>query len=488
MITTPIVSEILQRQRVFYQSGITRDIAFREHQLKALLRTITDSEVAILEALKTDLGKPGFEAYASEVGLVRAEIKYVLAHLRSWARPRRMPVHITQLPSTVWSYPEPYGVTLIIAPWNYPLLLLIAPLVGALAAGNCSILKPSELAPCSSALVARMMAQTFDPGLVTVVEGGPETAEALLAEQFDYIFYTGSSRVGRIVMQAAAQYLTPVTLELGGKSPCIVDADADIEAAAKRIVWGKCFNAGQICIAPDYVLVDERIKLALIEAMQRALRQYYNGNTEQSPDYSRIVNAGHFQRLCALLPHGGAGDQSSRQADTDSPLLAGGTQCIDQGWDGVIVAGGETNAATLYIAPTIIDSPSPDSALMQDEIFGPLLPVLPVQSLDEAIAFINARPKPLALYHFTRNGVAQERVLRETSCGGGCINDVLVHFSSPYLSFGGVGASGFGKYRGRAGFDTFTHEKTILKRSALFDIWFRYAPYKHSYKITKWLM
>ena len=453
---------ILQRQRAFFGAGATRDVAFRACQLKALLNAVTTNEAAILQALKADLNKPDFEAYSSEVGLVRAEIKNMLQHLNSWARPRRMPAHITQLPASTWVYPEPYGVALIIAPWNYPFLLLIAPLINAITAGNCAILKPSELAPCTSALSARLIAETFAPEFVAVVAGGPETAQALLAEKFDIILYTGNSRVGRIVMQAAAKNLTPVILELGGKSPCIVDAEADIDTAARRIVWGKCFNAGQVCIAPDYVLADERIKPALLQSMSRHIQQAYNGQPEHSPDYCRIINTAHFERLCALLPH------NSR--------------------DGTIIAGGETNAATRYIAPTLIDEPSPDGALMHEEVFGPLLPVLAVKSLDEAIAFVNARPKPLALYFFSRNRARQERILRETSSGGGCINDVLIHFSSPTLPFGGVGESGMGKYRGRAGFDAFTHEKVFLKRSSLFDIWFRYAPYKHSYKLTKRLM
>jgi acyl-CoA reductase-like NAD-dependent aldehyde dehydrogenase len=450
---------LVQAQREFYQSGQTRDMDFRVQQLKRLLDVVTRHEADILQALKADLNKPPLEAYGSEVGLLRAEIQYVLTHLRGWARPKRMPIHLTQFPSSAWVYPEPYGVALIIAPWNYPLLLIVAPLVGAMAAGNCAILKPSEMAAHTSALLARLIGDHFDPRYIAVVEGGPDTAQALLHEKFDTIFYTGNRHIGRQVMQAAARHLTPVTLELGGKSPCIVDAEVDVARAARRILWGKFLNAGQICLSPDYVLADRRIKPALLQAMRQTLLEFYGPDPRLSPDYCRIINARHFERLCRLLPTGAE--------------------------EGTLMAGGQIDAGERYIAPTIIDEPPADGALMRDEIFGPLLPVIGYDGLDEAIRFVNARPKPLALYFFSTNRAHQERVLRETSSGGGCINDTILHFTSPLLPFGGVGESGMGQYRGRASFDTFSHHKAFIKKNFLFDFWFRFAPYKNNHRVLK---
>ncbi|HEY3341914.1 MAG TPA: aldehyde dehydrogenase [Anaerolineae bacterium] len=452
------VGHIVQAQRDFYNTGQTSDVAFRAKQLKNLLDAVTRHEADILQALKADLNKPPLEAYSAEVGLLCAEIRYSLRHLKSWTASRRAPIHLTQFPASAWVYPEPYGVALIIAPWNYPLLLIFAPLVGAIAAGNCAILKPSELSPNTSALVASLVQECFDPRYITAVEGGPEAAQALLAERFDYIFYTGSSEIGKQVMHAAAEHLTPVTLELGGKSPCVVDGEVDIERAARRILWGKFFNAGQICIAPDYVLADRRIKPALIGAMRRCLQRFYGDDPRRSPNYARIISQKHYERLCGLLPHSAS--------------------------EGTIVSGGQTDGAERYIAPTIIDDVPSDSPLMQQELFGPLLPVLEYQNLDEAIAFINKRPKPLALYFFSTNRAHQDRILAETSSGGGCINDTLLHFSTPYLPFGGVGDSGIGQYRGKASFDTFSHQKTFIKKGSLFDFWFRYPPYKDN---LKWL-
>lgn len=453
-----VIKQIVQAQRDFYMTGQTKDVAFREKQLKNLLNALAQHEADILQALKADLSKPPLEAYSAEVSVLRTEIRYTLRHLKRWAAARHMPAHLTQFPASAWIYPEPYGVALIIAPWNYPLLLIFAPLVSAIAAGNCAVLKPSELAPNTAALVTNMVKECFDPRHVTSIEGGPEVAQALLAEQFDYIFYTGSSEIGKQVMHAAAEHLTPVTLELGGKSPCVVDGEVDIESAARRILWGKFSNAGQICIAPDYILADRRIKPALLEAMRRYLRQFYGDDPRLSPDYARIIDQKHYQRLCELLPH---------SAD-----------------EGTIVAGGQTDDAERYIAPTIIDNVPPAGPLMQQELFGPLLPVLEYQRLDEAIAFINARPKPLALYFFSSNRTHQNRILAETSFGGGCINDTLLQLAAPYIPFGGVGESGMGQYRGKAGFDTFSHQKAFIKKGSWFETWIRYAPYKEN---LKWL-
>ena len=456
------ISQIVQQQREYFKTGATRDMSFRIRQLHLLQDAIHANEESIVQALKADLNKPRLEAYSSEVGLLLAETRYALQHIKSWSRPRRMPMHLLQFPSSVWLYPEPYGVTLIIAPWNYPFLLLIAPLVGAIAAGNCAILKPSEVAPSMSAVTARIVQQTFDPRFVCAVEGGPESAQALLDQKLDYIFYTGSNAVGKIIMQAAAKNLTPLTLELGGKSPVIVDAEVDVDQAARRVAWGKFFNAGQICLAPDYVLVDRRIKPAFVQALQKHVRDFYPDGALDSPDYCRIINQAQFERLTQLLPR-------SEQ-------------------EGRVVIGGKFDAAARYIAPTVIDDVPPEAASMQEEIFGPLLPVMAYDTLDEAIAFVNDRPKPLALYFFSNNKRHQERILRETSSGGGCINDTILHFSSPLLPFGGVGESGMGTYRGEASFDTFSHHKAFIKKSFLFDIWFRYAPYKNNHKILKWIM
>jgi aldehyde dehydrogenase (NAD+) len=461
-MTTNVISDIVRQQREYFKTGQTKDVGFRIRQLNILKDAIRANEARILQALKADLNKPQLEAYSSEVGLLLAETRHALQHIQSWNKPRRMPMHVLQFPSSVWLYPEPYGVALIIAPWNYPFLLLMAPLVGAIAAGNCAVLKPSEVAPNMSAVTARIVQDIFDPRYITAVEGGSAVAQALLLEKFDYIFYTGNGAVGRLVMQAAAKNLTPVTLELGGKSPAIVDAEVDVDQAARRIAWGKFFNAGQICLAPDYVLVDKRVKPTFMHALQKHVRAFYPAGPRNSPDYCRIINQPNFERLSRLLPQ--------------TPQ------------EGRVVIGGETDAAERYIAPTVIDDVAPDAAVMQEEIFGPLLPVIACNNLDEAIAFVNERPKPLALYFFSTNKQHQERVLAETSSGGGCINDTILHFSSPMLPFGGVGDSGMGAYRGEASFDTFSHHKAFIKKNFLIDIWFRYAPYKDNHRILKWIM
>lgn len=461
-MNNPSVADIVAQQRAYYQSGETRDLDFRMRQLRKLLDAINNNQTAILEALKNDLNKPPLEAYGAEIGLVREEIRHTLRHLKGWVRPKRMPIHVTQFPSTAWLYPEPYGVTLIIAPWNYPLLLIMAPLVGAIAAGNCAIVKPSEIAPNTSALVTRILRACFEPRYIASLEGGPEMAQALLAEKFDYILFTGSAEIGRLVMLAAARNLTPVTLELGGKCPAIVDADVDIETAARRILWGKFLNAGQICISPDYALVDRRVKDAFVQATRKALLEFYGADPRQSPDYSRIIDNRHYQRLVALLPSDPA--------------------------QGRVIIGGQTDATERYIAPTVIDNVPADSPLMQSEIFGPLLPIIEYDGLDEAIRFVNERPHPLALYFFSHDKEQQKRILNETTSGGGCINDTILHYTTPLLPFGGVGESGMGKYRGESSFNTFTHHKAFIKKGFRLDFWFRFAPYKNNHKFLKWLM
>jgi aldehyde dehydrogenase (NAD+) len=352
-------------------------------------------------------------------------------------------------------YHEPYGVVLIISPWNYPFQLTIAPLIGAIAAGNCVLIKPSEFSPATSALMAKMIAEIFDPDYLAVFQGDAEATQQILAEKFDYIFYTGSTAVGRIIMTAAARHLTPVTLELGGKSPCIVDQDARLDYGIKRIAWGKFLNAGQTCIAPDYVLVHRKIKEAFVEEMIRTIHTFYGEDPMESPDYARIINERHFNRLLRLTEKGR------------------------------ILSGGNSRRKDLYVAPTLIDQVSPDDPVMQEEIFGPILPLIEYDDIDEAIAFVNQRPKPLALYCFSENKQIQDRVLRETSSGGGCINDTISHIGSQELPFGGIGESGMGGYHGKVSFDTFTHQRGILFRSNLVDMPLRYPPYRGRVSLLK---
>ncbi len=427
-IQSPSIGELIQTQRQFFSSGKTKGIDFRLKQLKTLKSAIVDSEAAMLEACHADMNKPPLEVYTSERGMLLNEIDHAVSRLSSWAKPKRVatPFLNTRLSglaqhflASSYIYSEPYGIVLIMGPWNYPFQLTLNPLIGAIAAGNCSLVKPSEIAPHASAHIARMIRDHFDPGFISVVEGGPETAQALLAERFDYIFFTGGTRVGKIVMEAAAKHLTPVTLELGGKNPCIVDGDVHVEHAAKRIVWGKFFNAGQTCLTTDYLLVHKAIKDKLLGCIKQAIREFYGNSPETSPDYARIINNDHFERLCRLL----------RQGD--------------------VVAGGDANPKDRYIAPTVIINASPDDEIMTEEIFGPILPVLEYEKLDDAISFVNGRPKPLALFFFSADKAKQDKVLRETSAGGGCINETFVHALNLALPFGGVGASGKAVQNGR---------------------------------------
>lgn len=446
--------DVVAQQRSFFQSGKTKSLEFRRDALRRLQEAIAAREAEIIAALQEDLRKPTFEAIGTEIAYCKEEIAYALKGLHRWTKPKRVSTPLNLQPATSRIVPEPLGVVLIIAPWNYPFQLAMIPLIGAIAAGNCAIVKPSEITAATSKIVAQLINSTFAPEYICAVEGDKEITQGLLAQQFDHIFFTGSTSVGKIVMQAAAQQLTPVTLELGGKSPCIVDSEIQVEYSARRLLWGKFINAGQTCIAPDYLLVKSEIKDALLAAMQRVLREYYGENPESSPDYARIVSDRHFQRLCGLLEQG------------------------------KILVGGETNPKERYIAPTILTEVSWDDPVMQEEIFGPILPVLEYQDLGEAIAAINARPKPLALYIFSRNQEVQQRVLQETSAGGVTINDTIIHIVSTELPFGGVGESGIGAYHGKASFDTFSHQKAVTEKSFLFDIKLRYPPYAGK---LKWL-
>lgn len=450
------IVEILNAQRAFFATGATKPVEFRMDQLKRLKTAIQARQEEIVQAAKADLGRPEYEGYF-EVGVLM-ELKYILKHLQSWAKPQKVSLPVTYWPGSAWVQPDSLGVVLIIGPWNYPFQLVISPLMGAIAAGNCAIVKPSELAPATSKVVAQLVQDTFDPQYVAVIEGGVETAQTLLEQKFDHIFFTGGTRVGQVVMEAAAKQLTPVTLELGGKSPCIVDRDIDLTTTAKRIIWGKFVNAGQTCIAPDYLLVQEDIKPALLKALQQTLQEFFGDNPMQSPDLGRIVNDRQFDRL--------------------TQLLAGET----------IIVGGQCDRPTRYLAPTILDHVSWDAPVMQDEIFGPILPVLTYRDIEAAIAAINARPKPLALYLFSRNPTLQERVLTATSSGGACVNDVFLQVAIWDLPFGGVGHSGIGAYHGKASFDTFSHQKSVLKKPFWLDATWRYAPYAKKLDIFKKLL
>ncbi|MBF2090392.1 MAG: aldehyde dehydrogenase [Synechococcales cyanobacterium K44_A2020_017] len=451
------IQKVLNRQREFFQTGQTKDIGFRLRQLKALRQAVLDHQSLIVQALAADLRKPEFEAYATEVGVV-GEIDHAIKHLKTWVKPTRVSVPLTLFPSSAQIIPEPLGVVLIISPWNYPFQLMISPLVGAIAAGNCAILKPSEVAPQTSQAIADLMQKTFDPSYITVVEGGVDTSQVLLQERYDHIFFTGGTEVGRIVMAAAAPHLTPVTLELGGKSPCIVDTDIHLDHAARRIVWGKFLNAGQTCIAPDYLFVNRKVKAALMKALVETVQAFYGSDPAVSPDYARLISDRHFERVSRLL----------------------GT--------GTTVVGGQTDRSDRYIAPTILDDVSPQDPVMQDEIFGPILPVLTYDDVEEAIAFVNERPKPLALYIFSRDTQVQNRVLSATSSGTVCINDTVMQVTASNLPFGGVGESGMGSYHGKSSFDTFSHRKSVLSSSFWLDIKGRYAPYAGKLDFLKKIM
>ncbi|MUG92671.1 aldehyde dehydrogenase family protein [Scytonema sp. UIC 10036] len=448
------IADLITRQREFFKTGTTKDVDFRVKQLKVLKQAVSENQEAILQALKADLGKPEFEAYGTEISTVK-EIDRAIKHLKNWAKPQKAPVSLQFFPASAQIYPEPLGVVLIVGPWNYPFHLLISPLIGAIAAGNCAIIKPSELAPQTSFIVSKIIHKHFDPAYISVVEGGVETSQKLLAEKFDHIFFTGGTAVGKIVMEAAAKNLTPVTLELGGKSPCIVDSETNLEHTATRIAWGKFLNSGQTCIAPDYLLVDRKIKENLLVEIQKRLKEFYGDNPATSPDYGRIVNQRHFDRLVNLIK------------DSD------------------IRIGGETNREERYIAPTVLDNVSLTDPVMQEEIFGPILPVIEYTDVQEAIDLINSRPKPLALYLFTNNKNLQQKVLQTTSSGGVCINDTVLHYAVSSLPFGGVGDSGIGNYHGKASFDTFSHYKSVLHRSFLFNSKLLYPPYKDKLSLLK---
>ncbi len=450
-----IIKNMIQNQRDFFNTGKTRDISFRIRQLKAFEKAIKKNEDQIIEALKADLHKPVFEIYGGEIIQLLDEIRYAVKKVRKWANPKKVPTTIINTPGKCSIYPEPYGVVLLFGVWNYPVNLTLIPLVGAIAAGNCAIVKPSEVAVHTSSCIARIITDTFAQEYVTALEGGPDVCEDILAEKTDYIFYTGSTTIGRTIMEKAAKHLTPLTLELGGKNPCIVDKDVALSLAAKRIVWGKFYNAGQSCVAPDYVLAHNEIKDRLIQEMKKYIIRFYGDDPSLSVDYGRIINKRHFLRLILFLKQG--------------DIRIGGT--ID-----------ETGR---YIAPTILDNVSWDDPVMEEEIFGPILPVVTFTDLSEAIIQITKRPKTLGLYIFTNNKRNQKRMLQEISFGGGCVNDTLVQFMGVHLPVGGIGSSGIGRYHGKASFDTFSHQKSLFRQSCVIDNPIRYPPYGDRHTLLK---
>jgi len=441
------IPAVVERLRAAFEGGHTRPLEWRRSQLQALERMLAERGDALVEALRADLGKPTLEAWATDVGAVRQEAALARKRLARWTRPEKVPTPLQVRPARSRIVREPLGVVLIIAPWNYPVQLLLAPLVGAIAAGNAAVLKPSEVTPHTSAALARAVADYLDPEAIAVVEGGVPETQALLAERFDHIFYTGNSRVGRIVMEAAAKHLTPVTLELGGKSPCIVDADVDLEVAARRIAWGKFLNAGQTCVAPDYLLVHEDREAELVAALERTVREFYGDDPRASADYARIVSPRHHERLAKLL----------------------------EGLD--VAFGGQVDPESRYIAPTVVRNVAGDSPLMREEIFGPILPVLRVPDVESAVEFVRQGEKPLALYVFTRNTEVEDAVVRGTSSGGVCVNGTLWHLANPAMPFGGVGESGMGAYHGHHTFETFSHRKPVLTKGWRFEPRVMYPPY-----------
>jgi len=451
-----ITTEIVTKQREYFHSGCTRDLKYRLDALRKISTWVKEHEQVILEALKADLNKSGTEGYLTEIGVLNEEIRYISKHLKRWTQNRRARTPLMLIPAKSYRVCDPYGVVLIMSPWNYPFLLSVEPLVGAIAAGNCAVVKPSAYSSHTSSVIAHMVSECFPPEYITVVEGGRAENAWLLEQPFDYIFFTGSPSVGKKVMEAASANLTPVSLELGGKSPVIVEKSADVDLAAKRIVFGKFINAGQTCVAPDYVLVPESLQDQLQERLIHWIDVCYPADEHGFiADYPRIVNEKHFDRLLGLL-------QNQK-----------------------IIKGGQSSRQTLTINPTLLTGVLPDDPVMQEEIFGPVLPLITCNTLSQAVEFIRNRPKPLALYLFTKDNSVKKRVFRELSFGGGCVNDTLLHVASSTFPFGGVGASGMGAYHGKASYDTFTHFKSIVDKGIWPDPSLRYRPYSGA--TIKWL-
>lgn len=451
-------STLVQSQKEYFLTNETKNYAFRKQSLEQLYQVIQKYEDEILQALQADLRKSTFESYITEIGILLSDIRFTLKHLKGWMRPKKVKTPITHIGSRSAIYSEPYGVAFIISPWNYPFQLAISPLIGALAAGNCAMIKPSEHAPHTAAIIEKIIKEIFPAHYVSVVQGDASISAELLKEPFDYIFFTGGEAIGKIVMTAAAKHLTPLTLELGGKSPAIVHNDANIHLAAKRMAWGKCLNAGQTCVAPDYVFVHEDVKDQFLSLLSEKMCELHGKQPLENTNFPKIINQKHVERLLTYLD------------------------------DGKIYSGGKYNKETQMMEPTILTDVSPTSHVMQDEIFGPILPVFSYRTLDEVTSFVKSRPKPLALYAFTENKTVEKQIIDQLSFGGGCINDTIYHLATPYLPFGGVGGSGMGSYHGRTSFDTFSHRKSILKQTTLFDLPMRYPTMKNGLKIIKKLL
>lgn len=441
------MQEKIQKQREFFRSGKTITLSFRKEALKRLGRAIRDHEEEIYEALRADLNKSKTEAYMCEIGMTLAELSYMLKHMDGWAGKQYKLSPLAQFSSTSYTIKEPYGVVLIMSPWNYPFMLTMEPLIGAIATGNCCVVKPSAYAPATSAVIRTILRECFPEDYILVVEGGRAENQALLDQRFDYIFFTGGVTVGKEVMAKAAKHLTPVTLELGGKSPCVVDKSAKLNLAAKRIVFGKLLNCGQTCVAPDYILVERSVKEEFVGYLKKWIVKMYGENATENADYVKMINQKHFNRVTSLI----------------DPAK--------------VVFGGGWNEETMQIEPTIMDHVTPEDAIMQEEIFGPVFPIITVDSMAEAEAFIREREKPLALYLFTQSKAVADRFLKHVPFGGGCINDTIIHLATSRMGFGGVGNSGMGSYHGKKSFDTFSHEKSIVNKHTWMDLPVRYAPY-----------
>lgn len=447
-MTEQEIKDLVTRQRKYFQTGATLPVSVRVDALKRLYGVISGCEKEIHTALKRDLGKSGFESYMCETGLVLEEISYMLKHIHRFAREKNVRTPLAQFHSRSFKKPSPYGVTLIMSPWNYPFMLTLSPLVDALAAGNTAVVKPSAYSPHTSDVILQILSQCFDPEYVAVVTGGRTENTCLLREHFDYIFFTGSQFVGKEVMRNAAEHLTPVTLELGGKSPCIVDKSADIKLAAKRIVFGKYLNCGQTCVAPDYIYCHRSVKDRLVKEVQKQIQKQYGKQPLRNPNYGKIINEKHFDRLLGLI------DKNKT------------------------VHGGDSDRHALRIEPTVLDNVTFADAVMQEEIFGPIMPILIFDSMDEVIHNINAMPHPLALYLFTSDKAAAKKVTSRCGFGGGCINDTIIHLATTEMGFGGFGESGMGSYHGKVGFDTFSHYKSIVDKKTWIDFPMRYQPYR----------
>lgn len=445
------IKEIVQKQRDFFDTGKTFDVNYRVEMLKRFKQAILNNEKEINEALKQDLGKSETEAYMCEIGMTLSELSYQIKHIKIWVKNKRKRTGLANFHAKSFTVQEPYGSVLIMSPWNYPFMLCLEPMVGAVAAGNCCVLKPSAYSPATSAIIKKIVGEVFPPEYVAVVEGGRTENTELLNQRFDYIFFTGGVEVGKLVMEKASANLTPVTLELGGKSPCIIDETANLKLAATRLAFGKYLNCGQTCVAPDYVLIHKKVKDKFLEYIKIEIEKMYGKEPLNNPDYGKIVNRKHFDRINGLI-------------DKDK-----------------VVYGGRSNEETLQIEPTIMDNVTAKDDVMQEEVFGPIMPIITYETIEQAEKFVKKREKPLAFYIFTKDKSVEKRFLKYVSFGGGCVNDTIVHLATSEMGFGGVGNSGMGSYHGRKSFDTFSHEKSVLKKYCWIDLPMRYQPYKESY-------